>query len=145
MSVKSESQRQELHQWMKRRRKLQHTKYAKFKAQLRSVEAHPFVPHGPANASRHRTAEDKEEQKRAHLSERVQEAFNLMSNIVKSSRVGKKTPNTRYGQPDPQTTVKHYPIPHNKSPEQTVKEPSLSSGSIMSNIDWDEVDKILDD
>ena len=68
-----------------------------------------------------------------------------MSNIVTSSRTGKKEPNTRYLRPDPHIAVKRYPVPCVKSPEQGVGDASLSSGSIMSNIDWDEVDRILDD
>lgn len=84
------------------------------------------------------------QQKKEHLSERVREAFNLMGNIVTSSKTGKQ-PNVRYQPSDADISAKHQPVSRQKSPEQGVRDTSLSSGSIMSNIDWDEVDRILDD
>ena len=84
------------------------------------------------------------QQKRGHVAERVREAINLMSNIVTPSRSSLQS-NTGHHPSDSVVALKQGIGLNSTSPEQSVVNISLSSESVMSNIDWEEVDRILDD
>eukprot|EP01135_Chromosphaera_perkinsii_P012438 Nk52_evm49s2657 gene=Nk52_evmTU49s2657 len=125
----------ELREWMKAKRREQHLKFLQERENKIKKEKRPFRPDlasGPVEKVTHENRLDEQ------IQIRLEEAYDLMSDIVDGKDTWKKAlPNQRYKVSPSNSFAEFY--------EDDADAFSTTSGSIMSNIDWAEVDRILNE